>query len=154
MSSYDDPAPDRAKPFRRQLEIGFNELAEVQDQAQTERLATGGYSNQTVVALEDSVLAFRRRLLPFVDKNDAVADLWERYQLDLVPEETAVVVGETEDRVTIYGTTERGGEKKIRRAEPDRLMVWGDALMQAYAELGFGPEMQESDYRTRGGDAV
>lgn len=154
MSNYDDDSPDRAKPYATQLEMTFHELADVLDQAEMERLKTGGYSYKTVVKLEARVLALRRRLLPFVAKSAAVSDIWERFGIDAIPQETAVVVGETEAKVTEYGNTVGGGEKKIQRADPERLMAWGDALIQAYAELGFAPELDESDYRTSPEDAV
>ena len=153
-SKYDDPGPDRARPYRDQLEIAFHELEQVQDDAEAERVRRGTVSNSTTEALERAVLAFRRRLRPFAPKNDAVADIWERINLDAVPDETATVVGYTEPKDTKFGKKIGGGEPIVERADPNRLMIWADALITCYTELGFGPEMAESDVETVGGDSL
>ena len=154
MSAYDDPEPDRARPFRDQLEIAFHELEQIQDDATAERVRTGQVSQQTTEALERAVLMFRRRLRPFAGKNGAVGDIWQRFNLEAVPDATATVVGYTEPKDTKFGTKIGGGEPIVERADPDRLMVWADALVECYTELGFGPELAESDVETVGGDSL
>ena len=154
MSTYDDPGPDRARPFRDQLEIAFHELEQIQDDATAERVRTGQVSQQTTEALERAVLMFRRRLRPFAGKSDAVADIWERFNLEAIPDATANVVGYTDAKDTKFGTKIGGGEPIVERADPDTLMIWADALVECYTALGFGPELDERDFEAGGGDSL
>jgi len=153
-SSYSDGDRDRSRPYREQLEIAFHELEQIQDDATAERVGSGRISQQTTEALERSVLSFQRRLRPFVRKNGTVADIWKRFNLEAVPDATATVVGFTQPRDTKFGEEIGGGEPIIQRADPERLMIWADALVECYTALGFGPDMKESDIETAGGDSL
>lgn len=155
MSTYDDDVgPDRSRPYRDQLEMVFHELENAQDTAEAELVTRGQVSQETTRILEKQVLSFRRRLLPFVEKSRAVGDIWERYALDAVPDATATVVGYTEPRDTKFSKKIGGGEPKVEHADPQRLMVWADALVRCYTELGFGPEFDEIDRETTGRDSL
>lgn len=145
MTDYNNNDADRARPYREQLEVAFHELEDVLDEANVNRVQSGGIGESTRKKLEARVLIFRQRLLPFARKDGAVARIWDEYNINAIPNETARVVGVTEAKDTVYGIKSGGGEPIIQRADPAKLMMWGNALIQAYSELGFGPEMDEKD---------
>jgi len=144
----------KARPYEQQLEMAFHELEGAQDDVTAERVHDEGVSPQTHRALEQAVMKFRRRLLPFVDKNSTAAEIWEQYYLDSIPQECARRTGVTEGTVSHFGMKSGGGDSIVEHASIGNLMVWADALVKVYAELGFAPEMEIPDHDSGGGEAV